>query len=73
MAGDRGAEAEQAAGGSYGAEEITTVVEEGTAEDSPAVFCGVVNERRGRGGVFSDHEEPRISIRDLRAGELEGC
>ena len=74
VAGDRGAEAEQAAGGSYGGEVTAVAEEEGAVEVFPAVFCGVVNERRrGRGGVFSDHEEPRVSRKDSRASELEGC
>lgn len=71
VAGDGAAVTEQAAGRSDGDEILTVVVEEIAAvEIFPGVLSGVENEG-GRIGIVVDHEEPRISSRDLRASKLE--
>lgn len=68
IAGGGGAEAEEAAGGSDWDE---IAAEEGAIEVFPGVFGGVEEEGGTRIGVVADHEEPRISTRDLRAGKVE--
>uniref|UniRef100_A0A1J3FVR0 Uncharacterized protein n=1 Tax=Noccaea caerulescens TaxID=107243 RepID=A0A1J3FVR0_NOCCA len=60
----------EAAGGSDWAEIAAVVDEEGAIEVFPVVFGGVEDERR-RIWIVADHEEPRISTRDLRTGEVE--
>lgn len=70
MAGDGAAETEQATGGSDGDKIAAKVEEIAAVEVFPAVLGGVVNEGRGIGMVI-DHEEPRISSRDLGASKLE--
>lgn len=67
VARNRASKTEQAARGSHGDE---TAAVAAVAEVLPAVLCGVVYESR-RIGVVRDHEEPRISERDLGASKVE--